>query len=77
MNIRNAGTTKGKTMKASEIIAEAVAATVAKAMEAGMIKNDEDLQAAGRGAMYLVMTEHPALYAEYVEEVAGILGVAA
>ena len=64
-------------MKASQIIAEAVAATVAKAMEAGMINNDEELQAAGRAAMHLMMTTQPELYAAYVEEVAEILAVAA
>jgi len=64
-------------LKASQIIAEAVAATVAKAMEAGMINNDEELQTAGRAAMYLMMTEHPALYAAYQEEVAEILELAA
>jgi hypothetical protein len=64
-------------MKASEIIAEAVAATVTKAMEAGMINNEEDLQTAGRAAMHLMMTTQPELYAAYQEEVFGILAAAA
>jgi hypothetical protein len=64
-------------MKASEIIAKAVAETVTKAMEAGMIRNEEELQTAGRAAMHLMMTTQPALYAAYQEEVAELLGCAA
>jgi hypothetical protein len=60
-------------MKASEIIAKAVAETVSKAMEAGMIRNEEELQTAGRAAMHLMMTTLPELWASYQEEVAGIL----
>jgi hypothetical protein len=64
-------------MKASEIIAKAVAETVTKAMEAGMIRNEEELQTAGRAAMHLMMTTQPELYAAYQEEVAELLGCAA
>ena len=60
-------------MKASEIISQAVAATVTKAQESGMITNDAELQAAGKAAMSLMMTEYPDLYAAYTEEVAGLV----
>lgn len=64
-------------MKASQIIAEAVAATVSKAIEAGMVTTEAELQTAGRAAMSLIMANQPALYAAYENEVADILGVAA
>lgn len=63
-------------MKASEIIAKAVAETVTKAMEAGMIRSEEELQTAGRAAMHLMMTTQPELYAAYQEEVFEILQAA-
>ena len=63
-------------MKASEIIATAVAETITKATEAGMILNEEQQQTAGRAAMHLLMTTQPELWAAYQEEVFEILQAA-
>lgn len=64
-------------MTASQIISEAVAATIKKAQESGMINSDEEMQAAGRAAISLVMTSFPDLYAAYAEEVSDSILVAA
>jgi len=72
-----AETQRGNKVKASEIIANAVAETVTKAMEAGMIRNEEDMQTAGRAAMNLMMTTQPELWAAYQEEIFEILQAAA
>ena len=63
-------------MKASEIIAKAVAETITMATEAGMITNEEQQQSAGKAALHLVMTTQPELWAAYQGEVFEILAAA-